>query len=37
MREVARQFPDDLDAATFFADATMNLRPWNLWTPDGAP
>jgi tetratricopeptide (TPR) repeat protein len=37
MREVARQFPDDLEAATFFADAMMNLRPWNLWMPDGAP
>jgi hypothetical protein len=37
MREVARQFPDDLEAATFFADSMTNLRPWNLWTPDGAP
>ena len=37
MREVARQFPDDLEAATFFADSMMNLRPWNLWAPDGAP
>ena len=37
MRDVARQFPDDLEAATFFADAMMNLRPWNLWTPDGKP
>jgi tetratricopeptide (TPR) repeat protein len=37
MRDVARQFPDDLEAATFFADAMMNLRPWNLWTPDGTP
>ncbi len=37
MREVARQFPDDLDAATFFADSMMNLRPWNLWTADGTP
>ena len=37
LREVARQFPDDLEAATFFADAMMNLRPWNLWTPDGTP
>jgi tetratricopeptide (TPR) repeat protein len=37
MREVARRFPDDLEAATFFADAAMNLRPWSLWTPDGAP
>ena len=37
MREVARRFPGDLDAATLFADAMMNLRPWNLWTPDGKP
>jgi len=37
MREVARQFPDDLEASTFFADSMMNLRPWNLWTVDGAP
>ena len=35
MREVARQYPDDLEAATFFADAMMLLRPWNLWAPDG--
>jgi tetratricopeptide (TPR) repeat protein len=37
MREVARQFPEDPEAATFFADSMMNLRPWNLWTADGAP
>ena len=37
MREVARQFPADLEAGTFFADAMMNLRPWSLWTPDGQP
>jgi len=37
MREVARQYPDDLEAATFFADAMMNRRPWNLWMPDGSP
>jgi tetratricopeptide (TPR) repeat protein len=37
MREVAREFPDDLEVATFYADSMMNLRPWNLWTPDGAP
>ena len=36
MRQVARRFPDDLDAATLFADALMNLRPWNLWKPDGS-
>jgi len=37
MREVSRRFPDDLDAATLFADALMNLRPWHLWTEDGKP
>jgi tetratricopeptide (TPR) repeat protein len=36
MREVARSFPDDPDAATIFADALMNLRPWDLWKPDGS-
>jgi tetratricopeptide (TPR) repeat protein len=37
MREVARRFPDDPDAATFFADSMMNLRPWDLWMQDGKP
>jgi tetratricopeptide (TPR) repeat protein len=37
MRVVAAQFPNDMEAATFFADAAMNLRPWNLWKPDGTP
>jgi tetratricopeptide (TPR) repeat protein len=37
MREVAKRFPDDLDAATLFAEAMMNLRPWELWTMDGQP
>jgi tetratricopeptide (TPR) repeat protein len=37
MRAASRKFPHDLEAATFFADAMMNLRPWNLWAPDGTP
>jgi tetratricopeptide (TPR) repeat protein len=37
MREVVKQFPDDLDAATLFAEAGMNLHPWGLWHVDGAP
>jgi tetratricopeptide (TPR) repeat protein len=37
MREVVKQFPDDLDAATLFAEAGMNLHPWGLWHPDGSP
>lgn len=35
MRQVAGQFPDDLDAATLFAEAGMNLHPWGLWHQDG--
>jgi len=37
MRDVTKRFPDDLDAATLFAEAGMNLHPWGLWRPDGAP
>src|SRR5713226_7169041 len=37
MREVVKQFPDDLDAATLFAEAGMNLHPWGLWHADGTP
>jgi len=35
MRDVAKRFPDDLDAATLFAESAMNLHPWGLWRPDG--
>lgn len=37
MREVAKRYSNDLDAATLFAEALMNLRPWDLWTLDGQP
>ena len=37
MREVVKQYPDDLDAATLFAEAGMNLHPWGLWHQDGSP
>ena len=37
MREVVQKFPDDLDAATLFAEAGMNLHPWGLWHVDGSP
>jgi tetratricopeptide (TPR) repeat protein len=37
MRLVVSKFPDDLDAATLFAEAGMNLRPWGLWHVDGTP
>src|SRR5712691_5459685 len=37
MRDVVTRFPDDLDAATLFAEAGMNLHPWGLWLLDGTP
>src|SRR6185369_4136018 len=37
MREVMKKFPDDLDAATLFAESGMNLNPWGLWHVDGTP
>ena len=37
MGDVMKQFPDDLDAATLFAEAGMTLHPWGLWRPDGTP
>ncbi|GAB3385426.1 tetratricopeptide repeat protein [Lysobacter fragariae] len=29
--ELAKQFPDDLDAATFHAEALMDLQPWDYY------
>ena len=37
MRQLVQEFPDDLDAATLFAEAAMNLHPWGLWHADGTP
>jgi tetratricopeptide (TPR) repeat protein len=34
---VVKNFPDDLDAATLFAESGMNLHPWGLWHVDGTP
>jgi tetratricopeptide (TPR) repeat protein len=35
MREVAARFPDDADIAALFAEALMDLHPWNFWTKQG--
>jgi tetratricopeptide (TPR) repeat protein len=35
MRDVVRRSPDDLDAATLYAEALMDLRPWDFWGADG--
>ena len=37
MRLVAQRLPEDVDASTLFAEALMDLRPWDLWKPDGRP
>ena len=37
MRELYKRYPDDLDAATLFAESGMNLHPWKLYDRDGKP
>ena len=37
MGELSKTYPDDLDAATLYAESIMNLHPWHLWTLDGKP
>ena len=37
MREVWKMFPNDADVGALFAEAMMDLRPWDQWTPEGQP
>lgn len=37
MREVAKQYPKDVDAAVLFAEALMDKQPWDYWTREGEP
>ena len=37
MAKLVQQYPDDLDAATLYAESMMNLNPWKLWLRDGRP
>jgi len=37
MRTVRTAHSDDADVGALFAEALMDLRPWDLWGPDGAP
>jgi tetratricopeptide (TPR) repeat protein len=37
MGELVKKYPDDLDAATLYAESAMDLRPWQLWSADGKP
>ena len=35
--ELSKKYPDDLDAATLYAEGMMDLRPWKLWSIDYKP
>ena len=37
MKQVTQKYPDDLDAATIYAESVMDLNPWKFWGPDGKP
>lgn len=37
MRGVWRAHPGDDDVGVLFAEALMDLRPWDLWSPEGEP
>lgn len=37
MRELSKRYPDDLDAATLYAESLMDLHPWKLWSLNGRP
>lgn len=37
MKEVAAEFPEDLDVQTLYAESMMNLNAWKLWSLDGKP
>lgn len=34
---VVRQYPDNQDATALYAEALMDLSPWQYWEPDGEP
>jgi hypothetical protein len=37
MGRLAEKYPDDLDAWVLYAEAMMNLHPWDYWTKEGQP
>src|SRR6478736_614102 len=37
MRDLAKQYPDDLDAQVIFAESLMDTMPWDYWTRDRTP
>ena len=37
MGSVRRRFPKDADVAALYAEALMDVHPWDQWTSDGKP
>jgi tetratricopeptide (TPR) repeat protein len=37
MAALVKKLPDNLDAATLYAEAMMNLQPWDYWDAQGNP
>ena len=37
MEALSRKYPEDMDAASLFAESLMNTMPWNYWAEDGNP
>jgi len=35
MADLAKQYPDDLDVLTFWAESMMDTQPWDYWEADG--
>ena len=37
MKELSSLYPDDLDAATLYAESLLDLNPWHQWSSHGMP
>jgi tetratricopeptide (TPR) repeat protein len=37
LHDVVQRYPADDEVATLYAEALMDLSPWNYWTADGKP
>ncbi len=37
LRALWKEHPDDVDLGALAAEAMMDVRPWDQWTPDGEP
>jgi tetratricopeptide (TPR) repeat protein len=37
MERVWKEYPDDPDVGAFYAEALMDLQPWDYWTSSGEP